>query len=128
MTATEPILGPTPADARARELWMQHAVGYLLFRDVGGYARARIDPALDAAAREAAERAIDDALYGLMMVLDGVTGGLRDSRRILATEVFVHLLEDGEVSHRLDLSRGDGMCMGYHRWREGDFGDDPVVT
>jgi len=30
--------------------------------------------------------------------------------------------------YSLDLARGDGFCMGYHGWLEGDFGKDPVAV
>lgn len=35
---------------------------------------------------------------------------------------------DSAVIDELDLANGDGMCLGYHGWREGDFGADPVGT
>ena len=25
------------------------------------------------------------------------------------------------------MRHGDGMCMGYHGWREGDFGEHPIA-
>lgn len=28
----------------------------------------------------------------------------------------------------LDLRQGDGMCIGYHGWREGDFGKHPIAV
>jgi hypothetical protein len=33
-----------------------------------------------------------------------------------------------EVTYALDLQDGDGFCMAYHAWLEGDFGDDPVFV
>ena len=33
-----------------------------------------------------------------------------------------------KVVAELELSDGDGMCMGYHGWLEGDFGEDPVAA
>lgn len=30
-----------------------------------------------------------------------------------------------EAIRELDLFEGDGMCVGYHGWMEGDFGENP---
>jgi len=122
-----------PSTQRRRELWLQHAAGFVLFRDVRGYAVDQIDPDLSAESRAAALKAIDDALYGLMMVIDGVTGGLQNQELAINLKVAVHLrrLAPAEFTDpvaEVDLSKGDGMCMGYHGWLEGDFGKDPVVV
>ena len=71
---------------------------------------------------------MNDAVYGLMMVLDGVSGALRDGTRTLHLETTIRLTENEEVIAELPISEGDGMCMGYHSWLEGDFGDTAVVT
>ena len=34
-----------PTEPRARELWLQHAAGFIIFEDVRRYAMERIDPA-----------------------------------------------------------------------------------
>ncbi len=38
MSTSEFTLGPLPADERRRELWIQHAAGFILFQDVRGWA------------------------------------------------------------------------------------------
>ncbi|MCZ7682761.1 MAG: hypothetical protein M5U28_29790 [Sandaracinaceae bacterium] len=127
-------LAQPPGGERRRELWLQHAAGYILFRDARRYAIDRLDPDLDESARAAALRAIDDALYGLMMIADGVTGGLSNGELTVSVRLVARLERtepDGTITlaHELDLGPpdGDGMCMGYHGWREGDFGDDPIL-
>ncbi len=121
------VLAPPPPAGRTRELWLQHVAGAILFADVRDYARSRLDPKLDAHAREAATRAIDDALYGVMMVADGVTGGLANEMHRVALSISVRLEEKGKVLERLDLADGDGVCMAFHGWKEGDFGTSPVL-
>jgi len=59
----------------------------LSFEDVRRYAIERIDPQLSADARAAAEKGIDDAVYGLMMIIDGVTGGISNANRSV-TSIF----------------------------------------
>jgi hypothetical protein len=126
-------LAEPPTEPRALELWLQHAAGHILFEDVRRYAFEKIDPTLSADARAAAEKGIDDALYGLMMVIDGVTGSIRSGRHLVCIEFFARLVErindrDGGVLSEVDLKNGDGMCMGYHGWRDGDFGENAVVV
>jgi hypothetical protein len=121
------VLAPPPSEPRALELWLQHAAGLVLFEDVRGYALARLDPDEEASTREAATKAIDNAVYGLMMVIDGVTGTLRGGEYRVDLRMNVRLSRGSELIQQLDLFDGDGMCMGYHRWIRGDFGDDPVV-
>jgi len=132
MSASEQQLADQPSTERRRELWLQHAAGFVLFRDVRGYAISRIDPGLSPECRAAALKGIDDALYGLMMLIDGVTGGLQNDDVAVNLKVAVQLLRrapsaEGDLIAEIDLFHGDGMCMGYHGWLKGDFGDDPVV-
>ncbi len=127
MATSDFELAEPPEDARERELWLQHAAGFILFEDVRRYAVARVDPSLGPAAKAAALKAIDDAVYGLMMVIDGVTGALRHADLSVSLSVSVRLERDEEAIQQLDLFEGDGACMGFHSWREGDFGKHPVV-
>jgi hypothetical protein len=126
-------LAAPPEAPRQRELWLQHAIGFMLFEDVRGYATEQIDPGLAPEARAAVQKGIDDAVYGLMMVIDGVTGFLSNSTHGVELGVVARLVrrdDSGErsVVSELDLAQGDGMCMGYHYWLEGDFGANQVAS
>lgn len=127
MAAFEFNLSEPPNDPRQRELWLQHAIGFILFQDVRDYALQQIDASLKDDEKSAAIKAINDAVYGLMMVLDGVTGSLSSESRRVNLRVFAELVDvkTDEVVESLDLMDGDGMCMGYHGWIENDFGDIP---
>jgi len=127
MATTDYRLSTPPSDPRQRELWIQHAAGFILFQDMREYALQRIDPALSEEAQAAARKGIDDALYGLMMILDGVTGAIGNDTYRVNLRAAVELVETNseEVTQSLDLMDGDGMCMGYHGWIENDFGDPP---
>ena len=132
MSASEQELADPPTSERRRALWLQHAAGFMIFRDVRGYAIGKIDPDLAPECRAAALSGIDDALYGLMMLLDGVTGGLHDADVAVNLKVAVQLQRrapsaEGDLIAEIDLFHGDGMCMGYHGWLKGDFGDAPIV-
>ena len=122
-----------PAEPRARELWLQHATGFILFQDVRRYAMERVDPALPEGVRAAVQKGVDDAVYGLMMVIEGVTGGLSNARHTVSIDFIARLatrgdLGQGGVLSEVNLRQGDGMCMGYHGWLGGDFGKHPVAV
>ena len=119
------ILANPPEGERAKDLWLNHAIGYTLIRDVRDYARERTDPKLSTEAKAAADKAIDDALYGLMMVLDGVPEPFKNGRYFVALESEI-VLYDGE-SEAIRTDFFEGFCMGYHGWVEGDFGEDPIT-
>lgn len=120
-------LAPAPEQDRARELWLQHAAGFILFEDVRRVAADKIDPALEPKAKSAALKAIDDAVYGLMQVIDGVSGNLRSGDGGVSLGVSVRLQRGGQTVQVLDLADGDGFCMGFHGWVQGDFGKYPVA-
>lgn len=129
MASCELELQAPPKEPRALELWLQHAAGRILFEDVRAYARENIDPALSAEARTAAEKGVDDALYGLLMVIDGASGMLANEAQHVELGVHVRLVNHApeEVVAAMDLRDGDGMCMGYHGWLKGDYGRSPVA-
>jgi hypothetical protein len=106
---------------------MRHAAGFILFEDVRGYGVSQIDPALSEAERNAAVKAIDDTMYGLMMVLDGVTGRLGDFEQGLHIDAVIRLTAKDKVLAEEIIAEGDEMCMGYHTWMGGYYGDDPVA-
>jgi hypothetical protein len=126
------LLAAPPVDPRRRELWLQHVAGRILFDDVRGYAINQLGASLDQGSRAEAENAIDAALYGLMMVIDGVTGTLASSDYQVELQMTARLVDrrsdPPQIIEQLDLAEGDGMCMGYHGWLIGDFGQDAVAS
>ena len=130
MASSQLELSAPPQEGRPLELWLQHAVGRILFEDVRGYAMKRIEQSISDEARAAAQKGIDDALYGLMMVFDGVSGALSNEAQRVALAVQGRLVDrrSESVVAELDLKEGDGMCMGYHGWLQGDYGKVPVVA
>lgn len=129
MATHERTLTQPPDDARQLELWIQHSAGLILFEDVRKYAQERLDSRLSDEARSAALKAIDDAVYGMMMVIDGVSGALQNQKHRVNLEVAVELTDrrTNESIAKVNLADGDGMCMGFHGWREGDFGEYPPM-
>jgi len=65
------------------------------------------------------------------MILDGVSGSLENSNYTVCFENKVQLLdntkEPPEIVDQVNLLEGDGMCVGFHGWLEGDYGEDRVT-
>lgn len=123
MATWDEVLAEPPPEGRGRELWLQHVAGHILMKDVRR-------PGLEAAeAGDDAAAAVEAAVYGLMQVADGVTGAMKNERWMVQVQVAVQLVErsTGEVAEELDLADGDGVCMGFHGWIDGDFGEHPVT-
>lgn len=121
-----------PSEPRARELWLQHAAGFIIFEDIRRYAQEQMAPSLSAEAIDAAKKGIDDAVYGLMMVIDGVSGRISNETQDVSIDFIVRLSKrikslSEDSTNEVDLRRGDGMCMGYHGWLQGDFGKHPIA-
>jgi hypothetical protein len=112
-----------PNEERARELWLQHAAGFILFQDMRKYAIDRIPSHTDDNTKELIIKGIDDTIYGLMMIMDGVTGCLKNDQYAVSIENIIKLERNGETLQEINTIHGDGMCMGFHGWKENDFGD-----
>ncbi|HEY1303275.1 MAG TPA: hypothetical protein VGF24_06980 [Vicinamibacterales bacterium] len=121
------LAGPPPGE-NALDLWMQHAAGLIFFEKVRAAGLATLESAASAGTRAAVELAVDAMTYALMMQIDGVSGGLRGGGVEIELSFGVQLTRGGAPVAQLDLRQGDGMCMGFHSWVEGDFGENAVVA
>ncbi|WP_088286641.1 hypothetical protein [Kineosporia sp. A_224] len=122
-------LASLPADARSRELWMQHTIGYVLMLHMREYAAATIPDDADPDARRLAMRVLDHALFGLMEICEGYNLPLRNGTHEFEVDVVgrVRRRVDDSVVASQTLGDGDGACMGFHFWVDGEFGDQPPV-
>lgn len=127
MATHEFELTDPPDNPRKRELWLQHALGVIIFEDVRDYAMQKLPTDLPEEALMAAKQAIDNTIYGFMMILDGVTGSLENKYHSVQIRAAVEMTEkdSARVVQTIDVLNGDGMCMGYHSWKENDFGETP---
>ncbi len=121
-------LADPPESGVPRSHWIEHAAGFILLNDVRDYALGQMPADLTDREQQVAVEAANHALYGLMMVADGVTGGLWNERHWLSVSLSVEL-EDRESgsTEGLELFDSNGMCGWYHGWVEGDFGAAPVA-
>jgi hypothetical protein len=121
-------LASPPEEPRALELWMQHAAGFILFERVRAAGLAILRSDVPNEVRSAVELAVDATLYALMSQMDGVSEGLGGNGHEIELTFGVTLRRGEETLSSVDLREGDGMCMGFHGWVDGDFGDDAVVV
>ena len=124
MSTWNELMADPPTAGPARALWMQHVAGHILMEDVRRLGLEAAETGADA------NTAVDAAVYGLMQVADGVTGAMKNERWQVQVCVAVQLVDrqNGEIVESLDLFDGDGACMGFHSWIDGDFGESPVTT
>jgi|SRR5688572_26198395 len=115
-----------PGDERAKELWLQHAAGFIIFQDMRQYAIDRIPGNTDDEIKKLILNGIDDAVYGLMMIMDGVAGNLANDEYAVTVENVIRLRRKGETIQEMNTFDGDGMCMAFHGWKENDFGEDEI--
>ena len=89
------------------------------------YAFERIPDGTPREQRELAEKAALDAIYGVMMLLDGVADTPIDEHHRAEYMLSLRVLsESGDAPvEQFELAPdGDGMCMGFHGWVAGNFG------
>ena len=96
MATSDLRLEKQPADARARELWLQHAAGLIIFEDARQYAIDRIDSTVSDDVRAEVIQGINHAIYGLMMIFDGVSGRLENEGFTISLETKVTLRQRTE--------------------------------
>jgi hypothetical protein len=106
---------------------MQHAAGFILFEKVRASGLATLDKDASHVVKEAVELAVDATMYALMMLIDGVSGGLGGSDQQLNLRFGFELNKKESTVAEVDLRNSDGMCMGFHMWCDGDFGEVAIV-
>ena len=127
-TQTERTLASPPSKPQDFEIWLQHVAGYIIFERIRAAGLATIDSGADSRTRAAVRTAVDATIYALMMQIDGVSPGLSNDELQANLKFQVSLTTgDTEISS-VELDSGEGMCMGFHSWIEGDFGSHPITV
>ena len=99
-----------------------HSFGHILLTHARDGAVQRIAPEH----REAATRAATDALYNLMMILEGVVGPEVGAEHTLEFALVARVRERNNQSvvlEQFELAPDgeESVCMGFHFWTDGDF-------
>ena len=114
-----------PSEEHARWIRAGNTFGRHLMAAARDYAFKLIPKDALAAQRELAEKAALDAIYGVMMLLDGVARTPIDDRHRAEYVLSVRVLRESEGPpvEEFELApEGDGLCMGFHGWVAGNFG------
>ena len=120
-------LANPPEKERDKELWMQHGAGFLVFENIRKYALDNINHETDETTKAQIIKGINDTIYGMMMQMDGVFDPLENEEYRLELQTQIVLFKNDEVAEVINTLDGDGMCMAYHNWLEGDFGADKII-
>ena len=116
-----------PADPLDRWIYAGHTFGRHLMRSARDYAYQRIPADASEETQAVAKDAAFYALYGVMMLLDGITKNEIDPDH-RATYVLSLQVRDttGAVVKTVELAPdGDGLCMGIHAWMADEFEPPP---
>lgn len=119
-------LGDVPDDDSARVIHLSHVFGWTLFDVSRRPALDRVG-SLPESVQPAVERIVDSTLYAVLQILDGVIDPIRSERLDLefALVAWMRGPENGQVSEVELAPAGEGLCIGFHSWVEGDFGTAP---
>lgn len=120
-------LANPPIDERSKELWLQHAAGFTVFENIRKYAIEKINDETNDTTKSQIIKGINDTIYAMMMQMDGVFESLENEKYRLELQTSILLYKNDEVLEELNTLDGDGMCMAYHDWLEGDFGEDKII-
>jgi hypothetical protein len=115
-----------PREEHARWIMAGNTFGRHLMAASREYALERIPKLATSKERELAEKAVLDAIYGVMMLLDGVSDSRIDKDHVAAYVLLSRIFASGqsEPVEQFELAPdGDGLCMGFHGWVADDFGN-----
>ena len=123
-------LAQPPTEPSRMRLWLENVAGFIMMNDVLSYSLARMHEDADIESRMLALERVRDAVYGLCMIADGVSGDMRGREVTARVSISISLTDTatGRELERLELAEGDGACMGFHGWVQGDFGDVPITS
>ena len=114
-----------PRDEHARWIMAGNTFGRHVMAASREYAFEQIPKSATPKERELAEKAAVDAIYGMMMLLDGVSESRIDQEHLARYVLLSRIFPSGqsEPVDEFELAPdGDGLCMGFHAWVAGDFG------
>jgi hypothetical protein len=115
-----------PAETHARWIAAANTCGHHLMTAARDYALQRVPATASREACELVQKAALDAIYGMMMLFDGMasTEVGPDYRVEYVLLSRIRSTESDAVLEQIELTPdGDGLCMGYHGWVAGDFGE-----
>jgi hypothetical protein len=121
-------VGELPEEAHARLIHLSNVFGRVLFETARSPSPKRGE-LLPETVNTGAAAVVDRALYGALQVLDGVTPPIGNEELHIEFVLTARVSDraTGQVIDEIELGpNGEGLCMGFHGWVEGDFGSVPI--
>ncbi len=117
MTKTKPY-AKWGKDAQKRWIELANHFGRELMLAARNYACDQIPAGASRQEKAAAKKGALDAIYGTLMLLDGVVGEPIDEQHQVEYALIARVRDDkGETLEEIELAPGgDGLCMGHHDW------------
>jgi hypothetical protein len=111
-----------PKSKDGRRIEMTNHFGRDLMIAARNYAFEKIPAEASPEAKRLARKALLDAIYGVTMLLDGVSNNLIDEQRSVEYALMARVVtrdDKAETLEEIELAPdGEGLCMGYHDWVE----------
>jgi len=105
-----------------------HTFGHLLFTHTLNSVIAELPQSTTPEARVVATKAASDALYNVMMILEGIVGTPADEAHTLEFALIARVLRSSsphDCVEQFELAPNgeESACRGFHLWSEGNFLD-----
>jgi hypothetical protein len=103
-----------------------HTFGHLLLSHARDGAIARLPASTSNEDRALAQQSATDALYNLMMILDGVAGAKADDHHSIEFALIARVRKRDDASpvvEQFELAPDgeESACMGFHLWTAGEY-------
>ena len=101
-----------------------HTFGHLLLSHAKNEALSKLPETASVESKEIADKAVTDALYNLMMILEGVVGApIGDAQSIEFALIAKIRNSTDETIEQFELAPNgeEPACMGFHSWTSGSF-------
>lgn len=107
------------------ERWIDAAniFGAQLFTTAREEQISNLSESLTERERTIAVESIDNTLYAVLMMLDGVADLKLDSKHSTEYSLMQRVFdEESKLVSEIELApNGDGLCMGFHDWKANEF-------
>ncbi|MFC4701730.1 hypothetical protein ACFO4O_16360 [Glaciecola siphonariae] len=112
-------------EINGRWLDAAHSFGYHLFKQMRADRIAALPIQLSNSEREVAIKAIDDTIYTFMMMFDGIYKFDIDNDHSAEYALIQRIRDNNDdVVSEIELAPdGDELTIGFHGWKENDFGE-----
>jgi hypothetical protein len=114
-----------PTEPHSRWIAFGHTFGRHLMEAARDYAFQRIPSIASPEQRAPAEASALDAMYGMLMLLDGIPLNKIGPDHAIRYALIARVRQYPSGANPVEVVElapdGDGLCLGYHSWIRGEF-------